>query len=265
MLKRLWFSLLFKIGVVREPKWIFVVGCYNSGTTLLAHLIGKAPDICELSTEGVALTKEYCGPESFGYNRLWYLCEDKLKFDRQLREPSPNKIKSDWIRSAGRGCSYIVEKSVVNSLHISWLHSRFNSPYFIWIVRNPYAVCEGIRRRTLGKERVGFEKGEPYPIRLCAEQWVRSNEVIYKQVKNLSSLYVVRYEDLTADPENIVRSILKKGEIPVQPFTVPSEFCFHGRRKKVTNLNKESIEKLSKEEIDIIDEICGSWMVRFGY
>lgn len=38
--------------VPRPDKWLFVVGCYNSGTTLLAEMLSRHPNISGLPTEG---------------------------------------------------------------------------------------------------------------------------------------------------------------------------------------------------------------------
>ena len=58
LLTRPWFrSFLSKFYRPREPKkWLFLVGCYNSGTTLLRDILNEHPEIKGLPLEGVRLT-----------------------------------------------------------------------------------------------------------------------------------------------------------------------------------------------------------------
>ena len=51
-------------------RWVFVVGCYNSGTTLLANLLEAHPAINGLAREGVELTDALRRPELAGWPRM---------------------------------------------------------------------------------------------------------------------------------------------------------------------------------------------------
>ena len=68
---------LAPLGRVPKPqKWVFIVGCYNSGTTLLADLMGNHPDISALPVEGVRLSDVWPLPETYAWNRMWMKCID---------------------------------------------------------------------------------------------------------------------------------------------------------------------------------------------
>jgi len=51
------------VSVPRGKSYLFVVGCYNSGTTLLADMLTQHPEISPLPTEGSALTDALPRPE----------------------------------------------------------------------------------------------------------------------------------------------------------------------------------------------------------
>ena len=41
---------------INPERWIFIIGCYNSGTTILASILNRHPSIGGLRTEGAFLT-----------------------------------------------------------------------------------------------------------------------------------------------------------------------------------------------------------------
>lgn len=54
---QIWSTISALTGVELKPqKWIFIVGCYNSGTTLLEKILSLHPMIGSLRDEGVMLT-----------------------------------------------------------------------------------------------------------------------------------------------------------------------------------------------------------------
>ena len=46
-------------SVKKDKTWIFLVGSYNSGTTLLAEFLGHHPSISALPTEGYFITDQF--------------------------------------------------------------------------------------------------------------------------------------------------------------------------------------------------------------
>src|SRR5688572_13607291 len=61
-----------------SKKWVFILGCYNSGTTLLDQILSLHPEISGLKDEGVMLTDCLKRPEDFGWRRMWWKCEDQM-------------------------------------------------------------------------------------------------------------------------------------------------------------------------------------------
>ena len=75
-------SLFSLFGKELQPqKWVFIVGCYNSGTTLLAEIFEKHPQLAVLPDEGVMLTDQLPRPEDYGWRRMWCECESQMQID----------------------------------------------------------------------------------------------------------------------------------------------------------------------------------------
>lgn len=265
--RRQWFrsAVTSFVSPPADKKYIFVVGCYCSGTTLLEALLGVQDEISCLPTEGVALTDELKSPEDLGWNRMWHMCRNELETSRQANKPDSEKIKKEWAFWFDAAKEFWLEKSIVNSLNIDWLEEAFASPYFIWIVRNGYAVAEGIKRRTdpSGKHPWPYPRG--YPIELCARQWVINNQVIEAKIGGVKHGLKIYYEDLTANPREIVQSIL--GWLPLENKSVhvPESFIFHQQSREIRNMNQASIRKLTAAQIDAVNSVAKDALLHYGY
>lgn len=247
------------------PCLILIVGCYNSGTTLLNNILSQHPEISGLSTEGVSLTKEFRTPEEFGWNRLWYKCRDQVEINKLKTKPDIDRVKRDWAQHFDCHKPFALEKSIIHSLNIDWFEENFAQPYFIWIIRNGYAVVEGIRRRTLQKQRKGFAPGTPYPIEWCVQQWLQSNKVIEEKLLDVKHRCFLRYEDLVDNYKSTCNHLLD--QLPVTPkvFKKPESFTFHNKSLPITNMNDSSIQNLKKADICKINEIAKEMLKKFNY
>jgi hypothetical protein len=269
MFKKLTNKLKFKSNDDNQKempeKLILIVGCYNSGTTVLNHILSKHEEISGLDTEGVALTKELKTPEDFGWNRLWYKCQDKLEISKLPKSPNVEQIKKDWARYFDSNKSFALEKSIINGLNIDWFEQQFNHPYFIFIVRNGYTVAEGIRRRTLNKKRNGFKPGEPYPIKWCAEQWVISNKLISKKLSNVKNSYQLLYENLMDNYDQTIQKLLEWLPLQSKILEKPDSFRFHQQTRAIKNMNYSSLKNLKIDDIKKINSIAKDYLKYWGY
>jgi len=248
-----------------EHKFIFILGCYNSGTTLLNVLLGNHEDISILHTEGAALTKQLYMPEHFGWSRMWHMCSDKLEICKLEKKADAAFLKKEWAFWFDSRKKLWLEKSIVNSLNIDWFEEHFDHPYFIWILRNGYAVSEGIRRRTMFKNKQQWYYPQGYPIGLCARQWVISNQIIEEKLKNVRNHIKITYEDLTEDPRGALERII--GWLPTDQrhVDIPRTFKFHKKEQEIRNMNAESIKRLSTEQIASVNSIARYPLQRYGY
>lgn len=248
----------------QNKSYIFVVGCYNSGTTLLNEILGHHPEISMLDTEGVYLTPELPVPEDFGWNRMYHKCHRQMEITADDAPALFRRVKRDWGYWHDRSKPIFIEKSVANALWIHWLDRYFEGAYFINIARNGYAVSEGIRRRTRGKIS-HFPPANEYPIQLCAEQWVFSNRMIQEEFKPVENTYSLTYEALTANPERETARLLEWLPVKAKQMDVLASFQFHGETSPVRNMNPQSIARLSKDDIDVINGTAGEMLEHLGY
>ena len=203
--------------IAKPQKWVFIVGCYNSGTTLLSQLLATHSAISRLD-EGVFKTSQLATPEELGCPRLWCQVVDQVRLKAGDRSVNAEKLKKDWLLFFDRKKTVFLEKSIVNSARMTWLQENFDNSYFLFIVRNGYAVSEGIRRQTSKAFRGQTSKGlwyehirsrfnYSYPIELCAEQWVTNNTIIENDAKGIRFFKKIFYEDFCEHPKKTISDI----------------------------------------------------------
>jgi len=247
--------------VPRPEKWVFIVGCYNSGTTLLAELMGRHPAISALPTEGYFITDGFVKDYEIGLPRMWVEREDLFRLTEVDQGPDPVRIKKEWGMRLDLSRPVLLEKSPPNGARTRWLQRHFERAHFIGIVRNGYAVAEGITR-----------KGDPqhmrhgWPIEMSAYQWRRANEVLEDDRPHLNRFRWVRYEDLTEDPVGVLNEIT--GFLDIEGFpraAADRAWSIHERRERIRNMNQESIDRLTPGQIRRINQVAGEMLRRFGY
>ncbi len=242
-------------------KWVFLVGCYNSGTTLLAEMLGQHPEISALPTEGHFITDQFVKDYEVGLPRMWVDREDLFTLDEKSGGPDPDRVKKEWAMRLDNKKKIFLEKSPPNVPKMLWLERHFENPVFIGIVRNGYAVAEGISRK--GNPR-HLKSG--WPIEKSAYQWSRSNEVMLENAKKVKRFKLVTYEDLTEQTYSTLSEITDFLE--VERFTTDMDgkrWAIHERKGSVKNLNNENISRLTKNDIEIIKSVAGEMLVTLGY
>lgn len=246
-------------------KWVFIIGCYNSGTTLLDQILSQHQEIGGLNDEGVMLTNKLPRPEDYNWRRMWVKCESKMKVDTNPKQAAA-LIKRHWSHFYDSSKEILLEKSISNTPRAIFFNDYFRPAYFIHIVRNGYAVAEGIKRKA--KVMPGnplYQKGQ-YPIDLCAEQWRRSLEVVKEQRNYLQNLLEITYEELTADPDNTMLRVCNF--IGISPFNTSLKdvsFSVHQTNESIQNMNLSSLKRLSDDDIRLVNEVASEDLKRYGY
>jgi hypothetical protein len=248
--------------VPHPDKWLFLVGCYNSGTTLLDQLLSAHPHVSSLPTEGHFLTDQFVKDYEVGLPRMWVENEALFRLTEDDSGPDATRIKKEWGMRAGSIRSVFLEKSPPNTPRARWLQKHFAPAYFVSIVRNGYAVAEGIARKA-----EPYGRAEPWPIARCAAQWRRSIEILEQDAEQLERLLWVRYEDLAKDPAAVLSRIYEF--VGLDPMAdnaaADSNFAVHERNEPIRNMNQESFDRLSDAQIAEIDAVCGDYLEKFGY
>jgi hypothetical protein len=269
LLKRSWSrQLLAPWATDLQPqRWIFLVGCYNSGTTLLRDLLGRHPQIAALPSEGVRLTDSLPRPEDFGWHRLWCRCVADIRLATDNSEAGrAAQIRRHWSLAVPTDSPNVLEKSIANTARLPFLQAHFAPAYIIHLVRNGYAVAEGIRRKGRPRQFGRHEFGDTYPIELCAEQWRTSLEQVEADAAGIRHLLQMRYEDLAADAAGeLARITTFLGLSPLKPEDTRGDFAIHGVRSTIRDMNADSLTRLTAQDFDDIDSAAGPVLQRYGY
>jgi hypothetical protein len=258
------FSLLGK--ELQPKKWIFIVGCYNSGTTLLAEIFEKHPQLSVLPDEGVMLTNQLPRPEDFGWRRMWCQCENEMQIPQNKTAKAAQTIKKHWSHFVKKNPAIVVEKSIANTTRMSFFQEHFPNAYFIHIARNGYAVTEGIKRKALVMEEKQDEFGTRYPIELPAKQWQRSIELVDEQKGIIKNFMEITYEEMTSDLKGTSLKITDfLGIDTFEDQLLQSDFEVHGNKMKVSDQNYKSFARLSEEEWKTINGIAEKGLKKYNY
>ena len=237
--------------------WLFVLGLTNSGTTMLASILKQHPLIRSLPLEGQQMTAALPQEIAHGVDRIWALKPDVFHWT-EGSDPTPAaRLRHDWVLNYAPRPGILLEKSPTNSMRSRWLERHFSPCRFIAIVRSPYAVCEGIRRRA------------GHRIDDAALQWVRGHAILFADMERLEKRMWFRYEDFCAAPAEHLERIEHFLELP-QPFdraVLGSVKVYDAtdQTTTVSDLNHKSLERLSRADLDAINRIAGAEMEKLGY
>jgi hypothetical protein len=239
--------------------WVFIMGCNNSGTTLLYEMLGLHPDVTLLPHEGQYLTRLLPLPASAGCPRVWTERLDVFRLTENDEGPDADRLVFDWVSQAERPLlRFIAEKSPPDTLRSRWLQQVFPEAWFIAIVRSGFAVAEGIRRR------------QGYDLERCARHWSLANRLMLEDAGRLRRFLLVRYEDLLGDFATVTASIaafLQIDRTPLLEFP-RRELMVHNMDNaaaRLSDYNHRSLANLSTADVDAIERGAGPMLERLGY
>ncbi len=249
---------------IKQKKWIFIVGCYNSGTTLLDQILADHPEISGLPDEGVMLTNQLKRPEDFGWQRMWSECEDQIT--ETFQSMDANIVKKHWSHFYDLRKEFLLEESISNALRIPFLVNNFQPPFFIHIIRNGYAVAEGIHRKAEILPENPLSNQNKYSLRMCAEQWVRSLKVIEENRTLMKNFVEISYESFSEEPEKTLKKItafLNIKDFSEEYFN--NSFAVHEKQSTIKNMNQNGFERLTVADLMEINSIAKEYLIKYGY
>jgi len=241
-------------------QWCFIVGCNNSGTSLLQNMLERSGKVSTLTLEGQRYTKVIPRDARRGYERVWTEYLSDLLMTDDDSHADVGRLAHDWMREYESPLNRVlVEKTTVNAVRMLWLQKAFPNSVFIGLVRNGFAVTAGIKRK--GKKSV--ERG--------AKHWNLVNRLMLEDAEKVRNFHLLKYEDLVENSdasaarlENILA--LEAGALSA---SMQGEYELAtvrgGGTQVVENLNRESAADLSTEELDTIEKEAAEMLARFGY
>lgn len=231
----------------KQPTKInFVMGCYNSGTTVVKKAIALHPDIAIAPVEGDLLTNALPSYEQGGWPRCMVAkCYDVMQERRYSSVDKENFISDlrPWIKNK----KVFLEKSISNACRIPLLRNAFPKAKFVCVTREAEGVIQGIQRRSKpSKQAEILLASDQYPHELLLRQWVFFYSLLLKDYKERSDdIYICSYEKFIQEPEIELKKIYDFLELD------SSSLSFKNNQ---LSIGKESLEirtKESKSEIFI--------------
>jgi hypothetical protein len=227
---------------------IFVVGCCNSGTTILWRALQAHPDLEGPPFEGQDLRdlparmRHFLGKQTFRmfahpkFNNAYRATEHHYTPAIAARLDA---VYSEHCRPGKR----LLEKSPANAIRTRFLQAVFPDASFVMIVRNGLAVSEGIvRKRLFDPDRPHMES-QLTSLAEAAQQWRSANRLMLADRPFLRRSILIRYEDLVASPKKALDRVLRYCNL--DPTRVASPVF-------ETELNAQQIRRLSSEDIQRI-------------
>lgn len=223
-----------------EGQYVFILCPNHSGSTVLYFLLSTSKEVSTMNWNNNILEGQII-PDVMDYmpyakesdKGLFYLHKEKHQDETKYNW---EKIKSGWRKHWDYSKSVLLEKSTTNLYRKKMLQDNFKNAKFIIMVRNPYAVCEGIKRKH-GVDVVD-----------AAEHWLDTAE---QQIKNISEDSVFfTYEQLCDCTDTVVNKILEYA--PEFVFLDYKSKLNRPRYEKIIglqNMNDNQIKSLSKLEI----------------
>ncbi len=214
---------------MRETEPVFVVGCNRSGTSVLRATLARHPAFVAVH-ERSPETRVFAAPERVFHVRrergraLWrYMLEDAeaaRALKRQLghrRDWSPGD-EPHWIRLffhhawRARGARRGLEKTPRHVGHLDLVFECFPRARVPIAIRHPVDVLSSLRKRRRANEEAsrwprggGWQHFGPSEL---ADAWSAIARVIARRTaEDAERCRVVRYEDLTAEPERVLEEL----------------------------------------------------------
>ena len=257
-----------------EEMYLFIICMNNSGSTLLERVLKDCRNVVGFLAPGgrdeqvngqrfVTDLMPTPGKIAVRCRRIWSEQADVLADESLYDWP---RIKQRWRRKWKRNPKFrtadpriFLEKSPANVLRAEMLQKHFPNSAFILMQRNPYAVAEGIRRRT------------GLPLDRCIRHWLRCAQQQMDNEKLLKAAIRLNYEDLSERAAHCREEIVKlmPGTDDLDLSTEVSVQSIEGKvRRPIVNYNEQQIARLSGDELREINgqlEEAAGIMAHFGY
>jgi hypothetical protein len=210
-----------------------------------------------MPSEGQFYTKQLLLPSENGYKRLWALGKELFVMnDEDNYKANPEQLKKDWAAYYdNRNAPVLLEKSPTNAGRMLWLQKHFPNAHFICIIRNGYAVAEGINRKT------------GYSFSQTAKQWNDSNQIMLGDLPKVENWHKIFYEGLVANPEEELIKICDFIGIDSTPTKdiVGKTMKIHEQSTQIENKNARSFATLSDENLIAINHEAEGTLRELGY
>lgn len=292
----LWSATLGRLYVSRRP--IFLIGCHNSGTTILARLIGQHPSIVNWSE-----APEVWTPDDAFMN--WSVLPEPplplpFLFDLDAYERTVEKhaaylplIRNSFtLFAVMRLRRRFLNKNPHMSISVPYIEAAFPDACYVYIRRNGYAVVQSLLSNWRPVLEAISDPAATTPewhnlrevldpayfsdplalVRLCARYWremeSRAREAL-TALPDQRRVYYTSYEDLCERTEPILREIFAQFDLNPHRYNwdqlrQPSRYPWTDMLP-MENRNFKYRERLTRHEIDAITGEARALLTEYGY
>ena len=248
---------------------LFVVCPNDSGSSFLAGALESCRAVWRLPGEGQQM-HGFAGPlpwrphgaDGWIPGLLWAAEQRWIDlFAEPARYDWPRTRKAWYFHAwaAHPAASVFVAKSPPHLLCVEQLARHFRNARFLFMVRNPYAVCEGIcrRYRTIFPERYRRQFGERAESLLAAAAnhvvnclaWQRRNIEAWRD----SGVFFT-YESMCADPTGTAQAI--RALVPqLEDLNLRQRLAVKDYDEMLTDMNPRHLARLDADEIEALSRV----------
>ncbi len=225
-----------------KNKYLFILCPPASGSTLLWKILKTSPHVSAFPGEGKGLVKSIL------------FTKDRWNPDKVI--PWKN-VKNIWEKHWDLTQPVLLEKSPPHLVRAKQLETHFPGSYFIIMIRNPYAFCEGVKRRW----------GKNFSYFNIAKFWVSCAKYQVDNIKYLKNNIYLTYEELTDQPEQTCKQIIRF--VPeVEVLSPAKKFDVFEKSMNISNLDEKQISNLTPGDIFEINEVLKKYpdlLTHFNY
>ena len=247
---------------------LFIICANNSGSTFLKNALATSRRTWNLTVEGQFMFG-FVGPNTRTHGRLLWGA------DPRWRKALADGNAYDWPRNRDAWyfqadardpeATVFTTKAPPFLLHVETLNRHFRNARFLFMVRNPYAVCEGIWRyrqdQPLPPGRRLFEAAAEH-VAYCLEQQRRNLEAHAQ----LGTFFT--YEAMCDQPERVERQI--RSLVPeIDDLKLRRRLRVKGvYDETLTNMNARQVARLTPAQIAAANQVFEKHrevLEHFGY
>ena len=221
----------------KKNQYLFILSPPFCGSTLLTEILSTSKNVS--CNNNIGLKEGQHLPETH-----------KLLFTNDRWDPKKqidwNKIKSIWHKYWDKSREILLEKSPPNICRALEINRVFKNSYYICLTRNPYAQIQSNIRRY------------QTDIISATKKYITYLKFQKNNIEMLENTILITYEELTNNPSK-TKDKLSNFLNQLNDIKVDTKFKAHNvlkkKEMKITNLNKQSISLLSKNQIDTINSL----------
>jgi hypothetical protein len=235
---------------------LFIICCTNSGTTFLKEALATSENTWNLKREGQHMFG-FAGPNGIGLRayKLW----TTEKFKDTFTDPEKydwEKIKDAWYFQAyskNPEAQVFVEKSPPFLMIVDQLIKEFKNAKFLFMVRDPYAVVEGMHRTTWYSCDDLYTEKEY--LHLSAVQTINCLKI---QKENLGKWgehgVFFTYEQMCDEPAK-VGEMIRELVPELDDLNLRQKLKVKNYHEELRNMNDQQIERLTDEDIEQVNKV----------